>query len=85
MSDLREQITEQIYKAFWSAKPPIRTEVAVYMAATKHFDSPAAIDKAWLAMADEVLRLMEWAAEQEGQRNTGAPHRLILPPPEWKR
>lgn len=61
MSDLRHQVAEALYLAFWDADPKVPTEVAVWMAATKGMDSGKPIDEAWLSVADECLRQMEWA------------------------
>lgn len=96
MSDLRHQVAEALYLAFWHADPKVPTEAAVWMAATKKMESGKPIDEAWLSVADEAIRQMEWARRHCGEYfvvpGNMEPGKLVpleeisltLAPPEWK-
>jgi hypothetical protein len=89
---LSEQIAEALYCAFWDGKPPVPTDIAVLMAATKGIDSELPIDAAWRAVADECIRQMEWARDQcrdcvggpaEDTLDAIYELKLTAAPPDW--
>lgn len=82
MSDLREQIAERLWELHEAAQAK---DLAVSWAdvAYRYAHSYVVV----MRQADEVIRLMEWAAYLEANRLRDVldeERRLSLPPPEWK-